>query len=314
MNSSHLNIIFAGTSIFSAVVLEGLLQSEHTIKAVYTPPDRPAGRGRKLTMSPVKQLALDHALPLFQPASLKEAEEQQRLTDFKADVMIVVVYSLLLPKAVLHATRLGCLNIHPSLLPRWRGAAPVHHAILAGDTKTGVTLMQMDEGWDTGPLLYKNECDIALTDTTATLDARLALLGKDMLLTALPQLSQLTPQPQNNALATYAHKISKEDACLDWGLSAEELDRKIRGFNPWPVAYCPFDDAVLRIWEATVIQKDVSAHTPGKILESSAKGIDIATGKNILRLLKLQLPGKKILPVADILNAYKNKFSPGKIL
>jgi methionyl-tRNA formyltransferase len=311
--NSPLNIIFAGTPAFAAVALEGLLHSSHHIKAVYTQPDRPAGRGQKLTASPVKEIALKYNVPILQPASLKNPEEQKYLRDLNADLMIVAAYGLILPKAILEATRLGCINIHPSLLPRFRGAAPIQRAILAGDKKTGITIMQMNEGLDTGPMLYKTECEITEQDTSKTLHDKLAVLGKETLLTALEKLSSLNPEPQNDSLATYAHKISKEEAKLDWNLSAEELNRKIRGFNPWPVAYCALGDKILRVWEAQVIKKEIN-ETPGKILHTSRDGIDIATGKNILRLLKLQLPSGRVLSATEILNAHQHDFAAGKIL
>lgn len=311
--SSSLKIIFAGTPEFAVVALKALLHSSHKIKAVYTQPDRPAGRGRKLTASPIKQVALAHHLPLYQPATLRDENEQKFLKNLSADLMVVVAYGMLLPLNVLHSPRLGCINIHPSLLPRWRGAAPIQRAILAGDTKTGVTIMQMDKELDTGPILHKVECDIQHDDTSQTLHDRLALLGAEALLTTLNHLTHLQLQTQNNALATYADKISKEEARLDWHLSAEELNRKIRAFNPRPIAYIE-NEIKLRIWEATVLITETYHASPGKIIAASPQGIDVATGKNTLRLLKVQLPGGRVLPVADMLNAYHTHFAVGKIL
>jgi methionyl-tRNA formyltransferase len=308
-----MNIIFAGTPEFSAVILQGLIDSSHKIKAVYTQPDRPAGRGQKLTESPVKQLAFAHHLPVYQPSTLRDESEQQRIADLKADVMIVVVYSLLIPPQILRAMRFGCINIHPSLLPRWRGAAPVHRAILAGDTKSGITIMQLDEGWDTGPLLYKIECPILPKDTAETLNNRLAVLGREAILVTLDQLSQLKPEPQDNLLATHANKITKEEGRLNWNLSAVELERKVRAFNPWPIAYCQSGETIIRVWEAEVIEKDTAYIVPGKIIQTSAEGIDVATGENVLRLIKLQLPGRRVLTAKDILNAHRGEFAVGNI-
>lgn len=301
------NIIFAGTPEFAATTLQALIHSPHTIKAVYTQPDRPAGRGRKLTPSPVKQLALQHDFPVYQPLTLRDAEEQKKLADLQADLMIVVAYGLLLPKPVLDAPKFGCLNVHASLLPRWRGAAPIQRAILAGDTTTGITIMQMDEGLDTGAMLHTIECPIHADDTSEKLHDRLAELGAKALLDTLENFSSMTPIQQDNTLATYAHKIKKEEAELDWNLSAEELERKVRAYNPWPIAF--FDG--IRVWEATA-QKENTTAQPGTIVQASAQGIDVATSRGTLRLLKLQLPGGKVLSVADILNARKSEFTVGK--
>lgn len=312
--ASPLKIVFAGTPAFAAVALQALLGSIHQIIAVYTQPDRPAGRGRKLTASLVKQLALQHHLKVYQPSNLRDVHEQEKLLLLQPDIMVVAAYGLMLPPAVLQIPRLGCLNIHASLLPRWRGAAPIQRAILADDNKTGVTIMQMEKGLDTGAMLYKVECPIQLTDTSATLHDRLAQLGAEALLHVLSQLPSLKPQIQDETLVTYAHKMTKDEAKLDWHSSADELARKIRAFNPWPVAYTPFGEQMLRIWEAKVVEKDMTPFKPGEILQVTASGIDIATGKNSLRLLTLQLPGGRILPVADILHARQEDFIVGKML
>ena len=231
-----LNIIFAGTPDFAAVALAALLESEHNVIAVYTQPDRPAGRGRKLKASPVKQLALEHNLPVLQPTSLKGAEEQQQLADFQPDLMVVAAYGLLLPKVVLETPRYGCLNIHASLLPRWRGAAPIQRAILAGDSESGVTIMQMDEGLDTGGMLYKLTTPIDDGDSAQQLHDRLAELGADALLQTLAKLpGGLEPEPQDEAQATYAKKLDKQEAAIDWTHSARQITRQINAFNPWPV-------------------------------------------------------------------------------
>jgi methionyl-tRNA formyltransferase len=310
--TDSLNIIFAGTPVFSAITLDALIHAGYAIKAVYTQPDRPAGRGQQLLASPVKELALRYDLPLYQPVSLRDPNEQQQLTAIQADLMIVVAYGLLLPKPVLEAPRLGCINIHASLLPRWRGAAPIQRAILAGDKKTGITIMQMEEGLDTGPMLYSVECQIEDQDTTQTLHDRLAELGTSALLNTLNHLETIKPISQNNDLATYAHKISKGEAVLDWCLSAVELNQKIRAFNPWPIAQTSLNDKTIRIWSANVIEVD-SSNKPGEIIQSTADGIDVSTGKNVLRILKMQLPGARCLPVADILNARHEDFAIGKL-
>lgn len=305
MNTKPLNIIFAGTPEFAAMTLTALLQTPHTIKAVYTQPDRPAGRGRKLTPSPVKQLALQHHLPVYQPLTLRNESEQQLLASLNADLMIVVAYGLILPLPVLTAPRLGCFNVHASLLPHWRGAAPIQRSILAGDVKTGVTIMKMDEGLDTGAMLYKVECPIQSRDTSQILHDRLAKLGAEAMLVVLERMMNKTlhAEEQDDSHATYAHKISKEEAVIDWALSAKEIDRKIRAFNSWPVAQTIMRGEILRIWQADVIQKDSAHHTPGEILQISKEGIDVATGDGVLRLLKMQLPGGRVLSAVDMVNA-----------
>ncbi|MBV8802892.1 MAG: methionyl-tRNA formyltransferase [Acidobacteriaceae bacterium] len=312
MTAHSLNIIFAGTPAFSAVTLDVLLKAGYSVKAVYTQPDRPAGRGQRLSLSPVKQLALDYQLPIYQPLTLRDKQEQHILANINADIMIVVAYGLLLPLPVLQAPRLGCINIHASLLPRWRGAAPIQRAILSGDKNTGITIMQMEEGLDTGPMLYSVECQIESYDTTQTLHDKLALLGSKALIASLEQLSSLIPQKQNNDLATYAHKISKDEATLDWNLAAEELDRKIRAFNPWPVAQTFIDSVSIRIWKAQVKISSTMNATPGEIIQVTKDGIDVATAKDVLRIIEMQLPGGKCLPVKDILNARREMFAVGK--
>lgn len=305
------NIIFAGTPSFAASVLEALLHSSHIIKAVYTQPDRPSGRGRKLTASAVKEVALANNLPIYQPQTLRDPNEQKKIAALNADLMIVVAYGLILPKSVLTLPSLGCINIHASLLPLWRGAAPIQRAILAGNSKTGITMMQMDEGLDTGPMLYQIDCPILNTDTTETLHNRLANLAILATKYTLENLKELKKIPQDNSKATYANKILKEEARIDWNLPAEELARKIRAFNPWPVA---FTDA-MRIWEAKVVEENESPYLPGTIIRLSKEGIDISTGKHHLRLTHIQFPGGKVLSVKDILNSNaKNAFQIGKQL
>jgi methionyl-tRNA formyltransferase len=280
---------------------------------VYTQPDRPAGRGQKLTPSPVKQLAEKMGLPIYQPASLKFASEQAIIRDFNADLMVVVAYGLILPVEVLNAPKYGCINIHASLLPRWRGAAPIQRAILAGDQQTGITIMQMDKGLDTGSMLYQVKCDILPADTSESLHDRLAELGSKALLQTLDQLDNLNPQVQDNQFATYATKISKEEAELDWTQTAYELDRKIRAFHPSPIAFTYLENEALRIWEAGVLNTP-SDKIPGEILNISPHGIEVATGNGVLELHQLQLPGGKVLTAAQMLNSRSQHFAPGTTL
>jgi methionyl-tRNA formyltransferase len=308
-----LKIIFAGTPQFSVPALEVLLNSKHEVCAVYTQPDRPAGRGQKLTASPIKQLAEKFNIPIFQPSSLRSLEEQQRIAALNADIMIVVAYGLILPEAVLKLPRLGCVNIHASLLPRWRGAAPIQRAILAGDTSSGISYMQMDIGLDTGNILQQIPCPIEGDDTAQTLHDRLSYLGAENLLGVLMQLetNKLVAIPQDEHLVTYAAKLEKSEACLDWTFDAQHLAHQVRGFNPWPVAYTHWEAEVLRIWQAEVIPGSTSLLAPGTLIQATKEGLDVATGKACLRLLKIQLPGGKPLPVKDFLNARQNALIPG---
>lgn len=306
-------IIFAGTPAFSATTLRALLASHHQIQAVYTQPDRPAGRGRKLTPSAVKELALQAHLPIYQPSTLRDAATQATLADFQADVMVVVAYGLLLPAAVLTLPKLGCINVHASLLPRWRGAAPIQRAILAGDTTTGITIMQMDAGLDTGAILQKTECPITLADTSASLHDRLATLGAEALLNTLDQFNQLTAETQDATLATYAHKITKEEAVLNWQQSAVELQRQVRAFYGWPVAFTYLRGEILRVWEASVIEQATMAR-PGTILQATNQGIQVAAGQGILNLQTIQLPNARVLPVAEVLNGRSADFFQSAVL
>jgi methionyl-tRNA formyltransferase len=313
--SESLRIIFAGTPDFAARHLDALLASEHQVVGVFTQPDRPAGRGKKLMPSPVKALAQEKAVPVFQPVSLRPEENQQLVADLNADVMVVVAYGLILPKAVLAMPRLGCINVHGSLLPRWRGAAPIQRALWAGDDETGVTIMQMDVGLDTGDMLYKLACPITAQDTSATLYNTLAELGPKGLLETLAQLAsgQASPEKQDETRVTYAEKLSKEEARLDWSLSAAQLERCIRAFNPWPVSYFTVDEQPVKVWQASVIDGPADAE-PGTILDADKQGIRIATADGVLNLEMLQPAGKKPMAARDLLNSRREWFEPGSRL
>ncbi|GAB3026154.1 methionyl-tRNA formyltransferase [Bowmanella dokdonensis] len=306
-----MRIVFAGTPDFAARHLQALLTSHHEVLAVYTQPDRPAGRGKKLQASAVKQLAESHSLPVYQPASLKTEAAQQGLARLKPDLMIVVAYGLILPQTVLDIPSMGCLNVHGSLLPRWRGAAPIQRSIWAGDEETGVTIMQMDKGLDTGAMLYKASVPIETTDTSASLYEKLAKVGPRALLHTLDQFDKLVPITQDDNQASYAEKLTKEEARIDWQQSAEQLQRNVRAFNPWPVAYFELDGQPIKAWQASV---SAGSGQPGEILSADKSGIVVATGQKALCLEVVQLPGKKAMPVADILNARKELFKVGRQL
>jgi methionyl-tRNA formyltransferase len=302
-----LRIIFAGTPDFAVPTLEALITSGFAPVAVYTQPDRPAGRGRKLTASPVKEIALAHGLPVHQPQTLRKAGPLEELRGLKADLMVVAAYGLILPQAALDAPRLGCVNVHASLLPRWRGAAPIQRAILHGDSRTGITIMRMEAGLDTGPMYLAQHIPITARETGGSLHDKLAALGARALLDAMPGIldGTLSPSPQDEANATYAKKLTKEEAEVDWSRPAMELDRTIRAFNPWPVAQTRLKDVTLRLWEAEPIPGDEVTAAPGTVIATGKAGIDVATGDGVLRITRLQPPGKRPMTAAELLNARK---------
>jgi methionyl-tRNA formyltransferase len=330
--AKKLRLIFAGTPEFAAHHLQVLIDAaEHngyTIVGVYTQPDRPAGRGKKLTPSAVKKLALSYQLPIFQPPSLKDNSAQTELKSLNADAMIVVAYGLILPKVILDTPTYGCLNVHGSLLPRWRGAAPIQRAILGdatmpdGDRKTGVTIMQMDAGLDTGDMLLTSICDIDSNETTLSLHDKLIHLGSDALLKVIVQIKAGTLKAikQNDVHATYAEKISKQEAQINWNLSAKKIERSIRAYNPFPVAYTFFDQQRIKIYSATFIEyfdiKGVAREKSkkiaiGEILKWDENGLIVNCAEGVLQITCLQLPGKKAMSVSELMNGYQDFFSLG---
>ncbi|ETT06532.1 methionyl-tRNA formyltransferase [Providencia alcalifaciens] len=313
--SEPLRIIFAGTPDFAAKHLAALLETKHQVVGVLTRHDKPAGRGKKLTPSPVKILAEEHGIPVFQPTTLREPDNQQWIKNQNADLMIVVAYGLILPQAVLDIPRLGCLNVHGSLLPRWRGAAPIQRSIWAGDQETGVTIMQMDAGLDTGDMLYKATCPITSEDTSATLYDKLAITGPKALIHTVDLLSsgQCSPEKQDDSLANYAEKLSKDEARIDWQQSAVQIERCIRAFNPWPMSYFIVQEQLIKVWQAEVIAQGHNQR-PGMIISADKKGISVATGNGILNITQLQPPGKKAMSAQDILNSRREWFTPQQLL
>lgn len=311
--SQPLRIVFAGTPEFAAVHLQALLDAGLMPVAAYTQPDRPAGRGQKLMASPVKQLAAAHGIPVLQPATLRDPAAQAELAALAPDLLVVVAYGLILPQAVLDIPRLGCINSHASLLPRWRGAAPIQRAVQAGDAESGVTVMQMEAGLDTGPMLLKVTTPISADDTGGSLHDRLAALGAAAVVEAIPPLAAgtLRVEVQDDALATYAHKLNKGEARLDWSRPAVELERLVRAFNPWPVCHTSLGAAALKVYAAGLAE---GQGVPGEILAASRDGLTVACGVGALRLTRLQLPGGKPLDFADLYNSRREQFAPGQVL
>lgn len=316
-----MKLIFAGTPEFAAIALQALIDAGHEIVAVYTQPDRPAGRGQKLTPSAVKSLALQHGLPVHQPLSLKSSTDeglaaQQQLKDYAADVMVVAAYGLILPKAVLEIPRLGCLNIHASLLPRWRGAAPIQRALLAGDTETGITIMQMDVGLDTGDMLYKTSCPIEAVDTSSSLHDKLALQGGQAITAVLTSLDTLQDyqaqrEVQDGTQASYAQKLVKAEARINWQLPASEIDRQIRAYQPWPVSFCELAGQTLRVWSARPLAEPdhpavLEPMIAGSVIAVDKHGVQVLCGDHtVLQLTSLQWPGGKALNSVQMLQAQK---------
>ncbi len=314
-DDTTVRIVFAGTPDFAASALTALLATHHDIVGVYSQPDRPAGRGRKLMPSPVKKVALEADLPVFQPENFRSPEARQELAMLNPDVMIVAAYGLILPKTVLEIPAHGCLNIHASLLPRWRGAAPIQRAIAAGDQETGITIMQMDEGLDTGAMLLKTITPIHDDDTGGSLHDRLATLGGEAIVKALALLEkgELSGEAQNDEQACYAHKLSKEEGHIDWRQDATGIERLVRAFNPWPGTYTDLDDQRIRIHEASALA-DASTEPPGTVIRREREGIDVACGERTLRITRLQLPGARAQSVNDLINGGKQLLLPGQEL
>jgi len=312
-----LKIIFAGTPDFAAAHLQALIDSpQHSVIAVYSQPDRPAGRGKKLKASSVKVLAEAYNLPVFQPQSLKDPEQQQILADLQADIMVVVAYGLILPQAVLDTPKLGCINVHGSILPRWRGAAPIQRAIEAGDEETGVTIMQMDAGLDTGAMLCISRCAIDGADSSATMYKKLEQIGAPALLNTLDKLQEnkALAVVQDDSQSCYAAKINKSEALIDWSKPAAILDRQIRAFNPFPAAYTSLGDLRIKVWQAETVEQEDIALAPGQIISADNRGILVGCGEQSLLLTEIQLPGKSRMAVSEILKSRAELFSAQTIL
>lgn len=313
-----LRIIFAGTPELSSNIFQALLNTkQHNIIACLTQPDKPAGRGRKLTAGPVKQQALEHNIPVYQPETLKSNDIQAIIKSLAPDIIVVIAYGLILPQYLLSVPKYGCINVHMSLLPKWRGAAPIQQAILAGDANTGVTIMQMDASLDTGDILAVESFPITASDSSASLQDKMATIGAQQLITVLAkiQAGTIQPQQQDHTQATYAHKINKLDAKINWQHTASYIDRQIRAFNPAPIAFTQVHNEFIRIWQATLpTNQNKGPALPGTIITANKHGIEVATIDGSISLQKIQLPGKKPLAITEILNAKPNLFIPGTIL
>lgn len=308
MPTSPLRIVFAGTPEFAAASLQALLdkqtENQYELIGVYTQPDRPAGRGQKLVQSPVKQLAIANDIPVYQPLNFKQDEDKAQLAALDADMMIVAAYGIILPKVVLDTPKFGCINVHASLLPRWRGAAPIHRSLMAGDSETGITIMQMDVGLDTGDMLLKAHCDIKPTDTSETLHDRLAVLGGSALINALEKFKAgtLVPEQQDENLTCYAAKLTKQEGEINWATSAELIERQVRGLSPWPVTYTNSLAGVMKIHAAQITSINNEPSKPGNIIAVSREGIVVATGQGSLLITEIQFAGGKRMKVQDALN------------
>ncbi|VFP87122.1 methionyl-tRNA formyltransferase [Candidatus Erwinia haradaeae] len=313
--SHSLKIIFAGTSEFAKYHLHALLLSHCKVVLVLTRPDRPSGRGQKNNVSPVKKLAEESRIPIFQPESLDSQAEKDIISAFNADIIVVVAYGLIFPQAILEIPRLGCINVHASLLPKWRGAAPIQRALCAGDSETGVSIIKMDSRLDTGDILHRVSCPIHFSDTTATLYNKLANLGSLGLLTTLTELENNTYnfRIQGETQASYAYKLTKAEARLNWSLSAVQLERCIRAFNPWPVSYFMIGNQCIKVWKASVLPS-VSDRRPGEIIKAEKEGIQVVTADGILNIQELQLAGKNKITVQALLNSYHPWCTIGKLI
>lgn len=312
-NYPPLRIVFAGTPDFAAYHLKALIDSKHQLIAVYSQPDRPAGRGKKMRASPVAQLAKSAEIELLQPATLRSENAQRALADLNADLLVVVAYGLILPQPILDTPRLGCLNVHASLLPRWRGAAPIQRAIEAGDRETGITIMQMDAGLDTGPMLASANCQITEQSTAASLHAELAAIGAPLLLKVLSQLPhyQQRAEKQDDSDATYANKIQKPEADVDWQQDAAVIARTVRAFNPFPICFSHLAGERVKIWEAASIEHEETSSAPGEIISADREGLIVACGHGALNIKCMQLAGGKPLGTDQLLNARGELFKPG---
>ncbi len=316
MSDHSLRVVFAGTPDFAAIALESILADGWNVVAVYTQPDRPAGRGKKSRPGPVARVALDNDIPLEQPLHFKTPVTQSTLAGYQADVMVVAAYGLILPQSVLDLPRLGCINIHASLLPRWRGAAPIQRAIEAGDPKSGVCIMQMEAGLDTGPVLLSGQLDIRAEETGGSLHDRLAELGATLINTALQRLDNGTLEaiPQDDSAATYAAKLSKEEGQINWQQSAVDIERRIRAFNPWPGSWTQHRNQILKVQAATTASATAadSGQMPGTILGVEKAALRVQCGDGVLEVTHIQLPGKRAMSVADILNGRPDLFASGE--